>query len=255
MPAISEGHRYILTLTERLTSYVCAIPLKALSVRHVCSAMEIFLSICPPMEEVHTDHGSSDFGGGFTELLESFGIRHEGALPNRSQAQGSVESSNRLIQNQLNKICAENGSSKQWHKSLPKVIQAINSFHPYKSPFSRKQLLYSPYYFCPLGGPINLKNPIRGQKCLYKYLNEKRIEALLGARGSNKKKIWMVGQFVTLEQENYTGSLIDKLSSPRNANIYKIISINKQGFSCSVMNVLSGAVYEVLQSRLRQATG
>ena len=152
MPPTCEGHKYILTMSERLTSYVCAIPLKALSVRHVCSAMEIFLSICPQMEEVHSDHGSSDFGGGFTELLESFGIRHGGALPNRSQAQGSVESSNRLIQNQLNKVCAETGSSKQWHKALPKVIQALNSFHPYKSPFSRKQLLYSPFHFCPRTG-------------------------------------------------------------------------------------------------------
>ena len=97
-----------------------------------------------------------------------------------------------------------------------------------------------------------MKNPVRSQKCLYKYLNKKRIEGLLGARGSDKKKMWMVGQYVTLEQEHNTGSLVDKLASPRNANIYKIISINKEGFSCSVINVLSGAVYEVLQSRLRQ---
>ena len=91
MPPTSEGHKYILTLTERLSSYICAIPLKTLSVRHVCAAMEIFLSICPQMEEVHSDHGNSDFGSGFTELLESFGIRHTWALPNRSQGQGSVE--------------------------------------------------------------------------------------------------------------------------------------------------------------------
>ena len=49
------------------------------------------------MEEVHTDHGRAYFGAGFTELLEGFGIKHEGSLPNRSQAQGSVESSNRLL--------------------------------------------------------------------------------------------------------------------------------------------------------------
>ena len=71
-----EGHRYILTLTERLSSYICAIPLKHLNVRHVCSAIETFLSICPQMEEIHTDHGTSDFGPSFTELLESFNIRH-----------------------------------------------------------------------------------------------------------------------------------------------------------------------------------
>ena len=124
MPPSCEGHKFILTLSERLTSYVCALPLKTLSVKHVCNALEIFLSICPPMEEIHTDHGRADFGAGFTELLESFGIKHEGSLPHRSQAQGSVESSNRLLQNQLNRICAENGSDKYWHKSLPKVIMA-----------------------------------------------------------------------------------------------------------------------------------
>ena len=42
MPTSNEGHRFILTLTERVTSYVCAIPLKTLSVKHVCSALEIF---------------------------------------------------------------------------------------------------------------------------------------------------------------------------------------------------------------------
>ena len=148
MPTSNEGHKFILTLTERVTSYVCALPLKTLSVKHVCNALEIFLSICPPMEEVHTDHGRADFGAGFTEMLEGFGIKHEGSLPHRSQAQGSVESSNRLLQNQLNRICAENGSYKYWHKSLPKVVMAINSFHPYRAPFSRKQLLYSVFYYC-----------------------------------------------------------------------------------------------------------
>ena len=73
---------------------------------------------------------------------------------------------------------------------------------------------------------------------------------MLGARGNDKKKNWSVGQFVTLDQHK-TGSLVDKISSPRCAHVYKIIAIHKEGFSVSVMNVLSGAVMEVLQSRLR----
>ena len=166
MPPSSEGHKFILTMTERLTSYVCALPLKSLSVRHVCNALEVFLSICPPMEEIHTDHGRADFGENFTQLLESFGIRHEGSLPHRSQAQGSVESANRLLQNQINRICAEAGTYKFWNKSLPKVVMSINSFHPYRSPFSRTQLLYSVFYYCPLGGPVSLKNPVLSQRSL-----------------------------------------------------------------------------------------
>ena len=42
MPPSCEGHKFILTITERLTSYVCALPLKALSVKHVCNALEVF---------------------------------------------------------------------------------------------------------------------------------------------------------------------------------------------------------------------
>ena len=149
LPPSSSGHKYILTLTETLTSYVSAVPLKTLNVDHIRAAMENFLSIMPQMREISSDHGSSDFGTRFTELLESFNIRHTGSLPNRSQATGSVENSNKLIQNQLNKVCAEVGSAKNWNKILPKVIQSINSFRPYNCPYSRKQLLYSPYIFCP----------------------------------------------------------------------------------------------------------
>ena len=84
MPVSSEGHRFILTLTERLSSYVCALPLKSLTNRHVCNAVEVFLAIMPPMAEIATDHGTGDFGEMFTQLLESHGIRHGGKLPNRS---------------------------------------------------------------------------------------------------------------------------------------------------------------------------
>ena len=55
---------------------------------------------------------------------------------------------------------------------------------------------------------------------------------------------------MTLEQHK-TGSFVDKLASPRNAHVYKIIVVHKGGFSVSIINVLTGAVMEVLQSRLR----
>ena len=96
-----------------------------------------------------------------------------------------------------------------------------------------------------------LKNPVLAQKVLYKHLNKKRVESLLNAKGSIKKKAWSVGQFVTLNQ-NKTNSLVDKIASPRCANVYKILDIHKQGFSVWIMNVLTGAKLEVLQSRLRE---
>ena len=92
---------------------------------------------------------------------------------------------------------------------------------------------------------------MKGQKSLYKHLNDRRVRALLGARGSDKRKSFVVGQFVTISNENYAGTLIDKTYSPRNMNIFKISAINKDGFSCTVINVLTGASHEVVHSRIQ----
>ena len=50
----SAGHRFTLTLTKILSSYVCAIPLKTLNVSNIRSAMENFLSVMPQMREIGT---------------------------------------------------------------------------------------------------------------------------------------------------------------------------------------------------------
>ncbi|MED5543239.1 MAG: hypothetical protein VX721_04010, partial [Thermoproteota archaeon] len=50
LPRSSEGFRFCLVLTERLTSYICGLPLKTLDVKHVAISFAQFLSIMPPME-------------------------------------------------------------------------------------------------------------------------------------------------------------------------------------------------------------
>ena len=128
---------------------------------------------------------------------------------------------------------------------------ALNSFHPYKCPYSRTQLLFSVFYFCPVGGPIRLQNPVLTQKVLYKNLNQKRVDSLIKAKGSIQKRKWSIGQFVTLNN-NKSNSLVDKIASPRCSNIHKILDVHKQGFSAWIMNILTGSKLEVLSSRLRE---
>ena len=112
----------------------------------------MFLGIFPAMNEILTDHGRADFGEGFTRVLEEYNIKHTGEIPQRSQASGAVELGNKLLQTQLARICASDLGKKHWHKSLPKAVQSINSYFPYKSGLSRVQLLFSPFVFCQRGG-------------------------------------------------------------------------------------------------------
>ena len=148
LPRSAIGFRYCLTLVERVTSYLAAVPLKTLNSGSVSQAMRLFLSIMPAMDCIVTDHGVADFGSQFATLCESLGIEHGGSTPRRSQAQGNIEVANRIFQNSLAKQCATANGRKTWEKFLPRSVQVINSFYPYKSRLSRVQLLMSPFYFC-----------------------------------------------------------------------------------------------------------
>merc|ERR1711940_390592 len=57
LPKSAEGFKYILTLAEKITSYIAAIPLKILSTKGVSDAFRVFLGIFPAMSVVCTDHG------------------------------------------------------------------------------------------------------------------------------------------------------------------------------------------------------
>ena len=100
LPKSSSGHSFVLVLTERLSSYIAAIPLRTLSSYHVSEAFRTFLGVMPQCRTVISDHGS-DFGASFTLLCEEHGIQHGGQIPSRSQVQGSCEISNQLLANQL----------------------------------------------------------------------------------------------------------------------------------------------------------
>ena len=116
-------------------------PIKNLNNEQVAGALELFLGIFPAMNTILTDHGRADFGEGFMQLLEEYNIKHTGEIPRRSQASGAVEMGNKLLQTQLARICASHLGKKFWHRSLPKTVQSINSYFPYKSKLSRVQLV------------------------------------------------------------------------------------------------------------------
>jgi hypothetical protein len=81
-------------------------PIHNIKSKPVAEAFRTFLGIMPQMEVVLTDHGSADFSSTFTTLCENMGISHEGSTPRRSQSNGCAEIANKLLQNQLSRVCA-----------------------------------------------------------------------------------------------------------------------------------------------------
>ena len=146
LPQSSEGYQFCMVLVERLVDYLICMPLKVINNNAVNTAFRNILSVLPAMCVIISDQGSSDFGNQFTKMLCEYGIKHQGSLSHRSQIQGSAEICNKLLVQQLSKICSSEWGKKNWPLALPKAISNINSFNPYRSAFSRNQLIFSPFY-------------------------------------------------------------------------------------------------------------
>ena len=256
LPRASSGHCFVLVFTERLTSYIAALPLKSVTNQSICQAFRQFLSIMPACSTVITDHGISDFGPAFTQECESHGIIHSGQIPGRSQSQGSVEISNQILSNQLSKICSSEMGARNWPRSLSKAVQVINQFHPYQTKFSRAQLLFSPFIYCGKSGHMSLKNPVNGIKETFRHLNAKRIGNLLSGRGKHvSNPQFAVGQFVLLTDESTQGAEArGKLSIPHRSKLFKIVDLNKEKFTATLLDIQNGSRREVLTSRLCNLT-
>ena len=164
-------------------------------------------------------------------------MSHENEIPKRSQQSGSAEVSIKILKQGLARICAGKiEGRKNWPDSLPKLIQTINSYYPYKSKLSRVQLLFSPYYNC--STRLDVKNPLKLQRSQYKELNAKRIQNMFEKGQGLRPREFAIGNYVALNDGNSTtieGSR--QLNFPGSKELYKIIQINKKGFSLTLLNI------------------
>ena len=102
----------------------------------------------PKMLVLSSDHGA-EFSSLFTQVCTFNDIVQKGSTPSRSQSMGTVELANKLLHQNLSRICSSSAAgSLHWSKLLPRLVRHITSFYPYKSKLSRVQILFSPFINC-----------------------------------------------------------------------------------------------------------
>ena len=97
--------KFIVLFTDRLTSFVCGIPIKSLNSTTVANAMYQYLCFYPSPKIVQVD-GGPEYSGRFQQLCDNYQILVKTSIPRSSQTNGTVESSVKSIKNILTKICA-----------------------------------------------------------------------------------------------------------------------------------------------------
>ena len=143
----SAGFKFCVVFVDRVTSYLTAVPVKALKVENILEAVRTYLSIMPFPRVFKSDLGP-EYSLKFTTGLSRYGILHEGLLPNRSNQQGNIEVGIKLLRGMLSKLVALNkfGGRDEWTTSLPVVVKNINKSCAYGSPLSRSALQFSPFH-------------------------------------------------------------------------------------------------------------
>ena len=232
MKRSKSGFKYILVMTETMTNYTSLLPLRSIHVNSMIAAVQLFLSIMPKPSVVITDYGS-EYSLQFTNFLSSMDILHKGAMPRRSQQQGTVEKSISIMRAVINRIQAT--EMKQWPELLPRVQNAINGMHPGGSKFSRTHLLFSPFMTnSPLLGS---KYPVVTQKEALQGEYERRAKSLhkqSQEKLSNKSSSFVNGQFVVLRTTD------KNTPSPRQGDIFKVTKVEKDGMAITITNLRTG---------------
>merc|ERR1711911_6399 len=122
----SDGHRYLLTMVDRFSRWPAAFPLKDISTESVINAFSHgWIASFGIPETITTDRGSQFTSAIWTQLLETWGIRHNLTTAYHPEANGLVERLHRGLKESLMAICDDDPNT--WYWKLPMALLSIRT--------------------------------------------------------------------------------------------------------------------------------
>ncbi|KAF7152527.1 hypothetical protein RHSIM_Rhsim01G0085000 [Rhododendron simsii] len=126
IPHSSQQHEYVIVATDYFTKWTEAIPLKSVAQKQVIDFIDEYIFCRFGIPETITVDQTSVFNGQeVMAYVNSYGVKILNSSPYYAQANGQVESTNKIIKNILSKMITDN--PREWHDLLPKVLWAYRT--------------------------------------------------------------------------------------------------------------------------------
>jgi hypothetical protein len=255
-PHSSLQHRYVIVATDYFTKWTEAIPFRNVAQEQVINFIEDFIFCRFGIPETITVDQASVFNG--TKVIEytsRFGIKILNSSPYYAQANGQVESTNKIIKNTLSKMVEDN--PRVWHELLPKVLWAYRTSKRESTKATPFELVYGQAAVLPVEVHITSHRVARHYnptdfdfgEAMYREidgLEESRIDALNNMQ-AQKKRLERIYNKRVHEKSFAIGDLVWKLILPidgRNKGRFGKWSPNWEG-PFRVLKVLRGGAYHL----------
>lgn len=146
LPSSSNRYEYIVVITDYLTKYVVAQPLRKATTDRIIELIKKYIFYTHGLPStIITDNGTNLTSNKMRELLQLLKIQHKTTSPYRPQTNGQTERYNRVLGTQLT-IFAE-GKPKTWDSYMDALVFAYNTtIHtshlntPYQLVFGRQPI-------------------------------------------------------------------------------------------------------------------
>ena len=142
LPPTAEGYVGILVITEYLTKYPYAVPIRSKSQDEIAGHLLHYITTFGPPKEILSDQGREFLNEVVQRLLDNTGVERRVTSPYHPQTNGLTERFNRTLIQSLKKHC-ENEPT-EWHRWIPFVLMAyrtrvhsVTGFTPFQLLFGR----------------------------------------------------------------------------------------------------------------------
>ena len=121
---MSEGYQYLLTIADRFTRYLQAIPLKDATEDSLCSGFLLgWVAFIGVSEYLQSNHGSCFLSQKFQALLKVLGIQHLLGSAYKPTMQGLME----RVHRQLNDSLRMRENQHDWYNNLTITLLAMRN--------------------------------------------------------------------------------------------------------------------------------
>ena len=123
---ISNGHNHLLTIVDRFTRWPTAVPIRDIRADTVIDALALnWISAHGVPETITSDRGSQFTSSIWTQLLQTWGIKHQTTTAYHPQSNGLVERLHRRLKESLMALCQDERD--KWYWKLPMALLAIRT--------------------------------------------------------------------------------------------------------------------------------